>query len=125
MHPCSHSTAHELRGNGTSRLRPLLDYLDLSYDRPVSVKDAKEMLYMSRSNFMRLFRQVTGQSFVSYRNRLRIARAQVLLASTQKPISEVAQDVGFCNQSYFTALFRRFVTMTPLQWRRSNLSSPK
>ena len=124
-HPCIHSTADELRGNGTSRLRPLLDYLDVGYSTPVSVKDATKMLHMSRSNFMRLFRHDTGQSLIDYRNRLRIARAQVLLASTQEPISHVAQEVGFCSQSYFTALFRRFVTMTPLQWRRSHFSTAR
>lgn len=77
------------------------------------------MLHMSRSNFMHLFKLSTGQSFIGYLNRLRIAHAQVLLTSTRRPLSEIAQEVGFCDQSYFGALFRRFVGVTPLKWRNS------
>jgi AraC family transcriptional activator of pobA len=109
--------AYELRQTGFARLRPLFDFVKLHPGTSISVEEAARILRMSRSYFMHLFKLSTGQSFIGYLNRLRIARAQVLLASTQRPLSEIAQEVGFCDQSYFGALFRRFVGVTPLRWR--------
>ncbi len=41
-----------------------------------------------------------------------------MLVSTPKSISEVSYEVGFCDQSYFGAVFRRIVKITPLAYRR-------
>ncbi|MGO8792883.1 MAG: helix-turn-helix domain-containing protein [Terriglobia bacterium] len=60
----------------------------------------------------------TGQSFRSYVNQFRIAKAQDLLASTDEPISSISQAVAFCNQSYFGMMFRKLVGSTPLAYRR-------
>jgi transcriptional regulator GlxA family with amidase domain len=72
---------------------------------------------MSDCCFMHLFKEVTGQSFVAYLNRFRVARARSLLASTDKAISEISLETGFCNQSYFGVIFRRITGMTPLEYR--------
>jgi len=42
---------------------------------------------------MRFFKHVTGQSFVTYLNHFRIAKAQVVLANTDRPIAEISQEV--------------------------------
>jgi AraC-like DNA-binding protein len=74
---------------------------------------------MSTSYFMRFFREVTGESFHSYLNRFRVAKAQWLLASSATSISEVSREVGFCDQSHFTMVFRKLCQMTPLAYKRS------
>jgi transcriptional regulator GlxA family with amidase domain len=66
---------------------------------------------------MHLFKVVTGQSFVAYLNRFRIARAQNLLTSTNKAIVEISLETGFCNQSYFGVIFRRIAGISPLEYR--------
>ena len=100
------------------RLQPLLDFLAQNYRRPLTVEQAAAMLHMSRSHFMRFFRRATGEPLISYLNQLRISKAEVLLASTNRTISQVSQEVGFCDQSYFGALFRRLRHMTPREFRR-------
>jgi two-component system response regulator YesN len=47
-----------------------------------------------------------------------VAKAEHLLAATDLSVSEVSQAVGFCDQSYFGLIFRGFVHMTPLQYKR-------
>ena len=100
------------------RLRPLFDWIDHHYADPITVDDAAKICAMSTSYFMRFFKQVTGQSFLSYLNHFRIAKAQVLLATTDKSISEIGQEIGFCDQSYFGMVFRKLVHTTPLCYRR-------
>jgi len=82
------------------------------------VAKAAEALHLSESHFMRLFKQVTGQSFISYLNHFRVGKAEHLLATTDLPVSEVSQAVGFCDQSYFGLVFRDLVQLTPLQYKR-------
>ncbi len=106
------------RDRDLERLQPLLDFLAQNYRRPLTVEQAAAMLHMSRSHFMRFFRRATGEPLISYLNQLRISKAEVLLASTNRTISQVSQEVGFCDQSYFGALFRRLRHMTPREFRR-------
>jgi len=72
---------------------------------------------MSKSNFMRFFRQVTGQPFEAYLNRYRIAKAEVLLTTTDKTIAEISHEVGFCGQSYFGLVFRGLRGVSPRDYK--------
>jgi len=106
------------RRRAFDRLRPLFDFLEVHYPEPISLSKATDIVRMSKAHFMRSFKQVTGLSFDTYLNHFRIAKAQVLLASTDKPISEVGRDVGFGDQSYFGLVFRRLIQVTPREYRK-------
>jgi AraC family transcriptional activator of pobA len=106
------------------QLRPLFDFLENHYRDPITIESAASVLCMSKSHFMRIFKQVTGQPFVNYLNHFRIAKAQALLATTELSVSEIGQEVGFSDQSYFGLIFRKFSQLTPLQYRRQYGSHP-
>lgn len=77
-------------------------------------------LGLSYSYLSRIFKRVIKKSFSEYVNYIRITEAQRLLASTEKSITEIAQDVGFSTASYFIDTFKKQVHVTPLKFR-SNL----
>jgi AraC-like DNA-binding protein len=106
------------RQRAIEQLSPLFDYLEAHYQQPISVESAAAIMGLSKSHFMRLFKQVTGQPFTLYLNHFRIAKAQALLVATDLSISEVSLEVGFCDQSYFGFIFRNLLHLTPLQYRR-------
>lgn len=62
---------------------------------------------MSESNFRRLFREYAGSSPITYRNDLRLNRAQTMLQSGEYNVTEAAQLCGFTNLSFFTRLYKR------------------
>lgn len=109
--------AFDLRRESFARLGPIFDYLKLHYDEPIRVKDAARMCAASPCCFMSVFKEYTGQSFVAYLNSFRVAKAQELLVTTNKSIAEISLETGFCNQSYFTVVFRRATGKTPLAFR--------
>jgi AraC-like DNA-binding protein/mannose-6-phosphate isomerase-like protein (cupin superfamily) len=100
------------------RLKPVFECISRDYWRPLSVCDGAKILHLHKSSFMRFFKQVTGQSFITYLNHFRIAKAQALLLSTDKSVAEISQEVGFCDQSYFGLMFRKLVHQTPRDYRR-------
>ena len=109
-----------LQQSNLRRLAPLFDHLEQHYSEPIRVIDAARLCAMSDCYFMHLFKELTGQSFVAYLNCFRVARAQHLLVTTEKPIVEISLESGFCNQSYFGVVFRRLTGMTPLKYRLQN-----
>lgn len=111
--------------NNVNRLTPVLEHLGQHYDEPIRVADAARLCAMSACCFMHVFKEVTGQSFVAYLNRFRVAKAQGLLASTGRSIADISLETGFCNQSYFGVIFRRVTGMTPLAYRLTHGGSPQ
>lgn len=104
------------------QLRPLFEFLDKHCSHPIRAEDGARVMGMSKWQFNRFLNDVTGYSFVTYLSLFRVAKAQMLLASTDMPISQLSLEVGFCDQSYFGLVFRRFVGMTPFQFRRGHFT---
>jgi AraC-like DNA-binding protein/ligand-binding sensor protein len=72
---------------------------------------------VSASHFSRLIREKKGRTFTDLLNQYRIERASKLLVRTSKTLAEIANDSGFCDQSYFSKVFRRYKDMSPAKFR--------
>jgi len=70
-----------------------------------SVEALAEQMHMSRSNLHRKLKQTTGQTANQFIREYRLERAVDLLKKDDRPISEVAYEVGFSSPSYFTSCF--------------------
>lgn len=99
------------------RLHNFFDFLPTHVGETIQVTDAARLCGLTEFDFMYFFRQVTGQTFKGYLNQRRVERAQAALAGTNRPISDIALEMGFCDQSYFGAVFRKLVGMTPAAYR--------
>jgi AraC-like DNA-binding protein len=89
----------------------------LREQRRPSLELAAEHSGMSVPTFTRFFRRMTGDSFVPYINRLRVAHACTLLEETNAPVVDVALESGFANLSHFNRQFRRFAGVSPREYR--------
>ena len=79
----------------------------------LSLDQAAEQVYLSKSYFCRIIKEELGCTFTEYVNRLRIERSKTLLRGTGMPIAEIACAVGFDDQSYFTRIFKKQTGMAP------------
>jgi AraC-like DNA-binding protein len=109
---------HLQRQRDLERLRPVFELIEERYTEEISIQDVADAASMSRSHFMRFFKQVTGQPFVSHLNQFRVAKAQHLLAATDRSIADISNEVGFGNQSYFGLVFRRTTNFCPREFQR-------
>lgn len=120
-HYSSHASMYEAfcrQQRALDRLRPLLESLDKDIGATIQLPGAARFCGMSESHFMYFFKQVTGRSFMDYLKHRRVEHAQMLLATTDMPISDIAQETGFCAQSYFGSVFLKLVGLTPAAFRR-------
>ena len=105
-------------------IKPVLAYLQKNYRRQISLREVAEAVHMSEGHLCRLFRSVTGMTLTDYLNLYRISVSADLLIQNRYSISEVAGMTGFNNISYFNKIFRRYMHMTPTQFRRSDHAHP-
>lgn len=87
-------------------------------DGNVSIADIAEACSLSRSHFIRTFRETTGQTPHQWLQAQRVDHARHLLRENQTPIAEIATLCGFADQSHFTRVFTQLVGATPGRWRR-------
>ena len=64
------------------------------------------------------FRGVFGQNISAYLREVRMRKAAELLADGRLSVSEVAEQVGYINQSKFAAVFKKQFGISPLEYRR-------
>jgi len=84
----------------------------------VSVADVAQACAMSRSHFIRAFRETTGLTPYQWLVQQRMARARELLKENRLALAEVALACGFADQSHFTRVFTRLSGVPPGRWRR-------
>ena len=77
-------------------------------------------LGVSYSWFRHTFTAHTGLSPHQYLLELRLVRARSMLAETEFSIKEIATQMGFEDEFYFSRLFRQKLNLSPSQWRNRN-----
>ena len=73
---------------------------------------------MSPRNFVRRFKQATGDSPLIYLQKLRVAAAKRLLEGDHRTMQEISDAVGYQDVAYFRALFQRHTGVSPSAYRR-------
>jgi AraC-like DNA-binding protein len=101
----------------TPKLRRTTAYIEAHLAQELPVTELAAVAQTSPAYFTRLFRQATGQTPHQYVVMCRIEHAKRLLRETEWPIIDIGHHVGFTDQSYFTAVFRKHVTTTPKAYR--------
>lgn len=103
---------------GKSIVERAKEYILRHYKEELRLEKVAKEVRLSPNYFSKLFKRVTGYSFAAYLTQLRIAKAKDLLENTTLSVTEVALEVGFNDPAYFTSVFKRYVGMKPLAYRK-------
>lgn len=97
---------------------PALEAIMANYAEPPSVAELAVKVSLSVSQFERQFKKKFQTTPLKYIARIRVEAACRLLVTTDRPISAIAVQTGFYDQSHFTNQFRRLKGMTPSLYRK-------
>lgn len=98
-------------------LEPLLDLIDKRLDQGIDVSDLPRIAGVSQAHLSRTFKHRLGISPSQHLNQLRLRRAAVALARTQRGILDICYGLGFRNPSYFYRLFTSNYGVPPATFR--------
>ncbi len=108
-----------VKKTGTPVLTPALNYIFESYMEKTTVDELAKMCHLSTTHFRRLFLNIMGTSPLAFINATRIDHACMLLKTGEKPILEIAAEVGFASLSSFNRAFIAAMKVSPRAYRNA------
>lgn len=103
----------------------LQNYIKAHLSEPLSLSDLSEHVSLSPNYLCKVFKQVTGETITHYTQNLKIEASTELLKDDSLSVSEISERFGFCDQFYFSKVFKSYVSMSPMQYRKALRSQGK
>jgi len=94
-------------------MKPVINYLEQNYMKPIHMKAVAKMNNMSYSYFSRNFKKAIGRNFKEFLDCVRIFEADKLMVSTSMNIATIAYEVGYNNVSSFNRVYKRVKGTVP------------
>lgn len=96
---------------------PALRYIDEHYAEDLRAADLARECGLSEPHFRRLFAEHTNMPPMDYLNLIRVRQACSLMERKDCSMDQIAADCGFSSVSAFTRNFKKFLNVTPYQWK--------
>jgi len=100
------------------------EYLHAHYREAVPLERLAALAGLSKYHLVRAFRAAAGAPPHTYQLRLRLTRSLLLLRD-RLPLSSIAYELGFADQSHYTRAFRAEFATTPGAWLRAARPQPR
>ena len=101
------------------RLRPVITYIEEHFRDKIYIEELSAMINVSPDYFTKMFKESIGKTPIDYINGMRVNCAMELLCSTEMPMTDIADSIGFCNPNYFHKIFKQYMQTSPLAYRKS------
>lgn len=95
----------------------VIQYIDENVEKQLVVEEIAKKFNVSTSHLSRIFREYTSVTLVEFITIRKIEEVQYYLRFTDQKISEISDRFHFCNQSYFTRVFKKYTGWTPRKFR--------
>lgn len=96
------------------------EYIDAHWKESFSTKQAAQKAHLSVTSFVQLFRNETGMTPHEYYTQIRMTRLRETLCDGGLSIAQAFDLCGMEYNSYYTALFKKHIGLTPKQFREQN-----
>ena len=97
----------------------MVHYIETHLADKMATKDLARHVNVSVSHFNRTFKLSVGVTPHNYVSMRRVELVCTMLITTRQPLSQVALECGWSDQSHLCKVFRRTMGMTPSGWRRA------
>lgn len=100
-------------------VRNVKKHLKQHYKEGIVLKEVAETFGLTNTYLSMLFKKETGETLKDYLTALKIEKAKELLKETNWQVSEIAKEIGYDNEHYFSRIFKQKTEMTPTGYRNS------
>lgn len=94
-----------------------VEYIHTNYGEKIELETLYSISCMSRSSYIRYFKQLFNCPPIVYIQNYRLRQAKSMLKHTNNPLTAIANDCGFCDSAHFSRLFKQKYQMSPSQYR--------
>jgi two-component system, response regulator YesN len=98
-------------------------FLRNNYKQDITLQEIADQFFLSREYISRRFKQEFKETITDYLTRIRMENAKKLLRNPHLKIYEVAYQIGYHNEKYFSKVFKKSTGISPIEYRNSVLSN--
>ncbi|MCM3596149.1 AraC family transcriptional regulator [Metabacillus idriensis] len=96
-------------------VRKMQEYILNNYRRSITIEELSIIAGVTPNYVTILFKEVIGSTPIQYLHQIRINTALNLLSKTEMSVKDVAEYLGYCDQSYFNRMFKKWMGSAPSQ----------
>ena len=89
-----------------------------NYAEQLSLEGVAEQIHVSPKYLSRLFREEMGSGFSEYLTQVRLEAAEKLLSGSALSVREIALQVGYLDEKYFSRIFKKETGLKPTEYKR-------
>lgn len=108
--------------SGAERISFAIDLIKKSLDKPVKLNELADSSFLSTSYFSEVFKRKTGTSPKQFIIKEKTEKAKHMLKTTDMPLKQIAEELGYESESYFHKQFKKQALVTPMEYRQSHSS---
>jgi two-component system response regulator YesN len=115
------SIQQSVETNHTKMCENVLNYIEQNYMNPnLCLNDVSAYVNISPHHLSAIFKKNKKQNLTDAITAVRITKAQILLKTTNLPLKDISEKVGYANQYYFSACFKKKTGISPSTYRLEN-----
>ena len=99
-----------------------ISYVINNYNTRITIDELAHSAGLSRTSYIKRFRDTTGKSLKQFMSHLRITAAKKMLKMDQ-PISKIADECGFYDAAHFTKTFIAVTGVSPSAFKNGEVDS--
>lgn len=99
------------------QLKAIFAFIEVNYHQPISLNDVAKAFSYTPSYLTSLVRRLTGKTLYQWIVQRRMFQARRLLLSTELPVCQIAEAVGYPDTGHFVKHFRQIHKKPPKSWK--------
>lgn len=105
--------------NQVETIKNVHDFLLENLSKRITIEELSKNFAMNPTTLKTVFKDVYGTSLAAHIKEHRMEKAAELLTKTDKTVKEIAEEVGYESQSKFSAVFKDFFNVSPLEYKKA------
>ncbi|NHM33070.1 AraC family transcriptional regulator [Neobacillus terrae] len=102
-------------------IKSAIRFIILNHQKSITLEQVAHYCHLSKFHFSHLFKKELGISVIDFLNKVRIDKAKYYLENTELNVQEIANLVGFTDANYFSRLFKKYINVSPKEYRSARL----
>lgn len=110
--------------NDLTALKNMITYIEEHFAQRITLENIALAGACCKSRCSLLFKKYLRETPMTYTAKLRLQKSLSALLNTDKTITEIAYEHGFCGASYYCETFQKYYETSPLQYRKASPKTP-
>lgn len=108
----------ERRYEEAKPIRIAKKYINDNYNTSLTLEIVSREIGFNPTYFSTMFKKETGMNFTDYLKKIRVENAKNMLLHTEWQVDDISLKVGYADVKYFSKLFKKFMGVTPTEFRK-------